>query len=238
MSILLDALRKSEQRKRAGDVPTIHSAAPASEGARRSVSPLAVGLVLVPLFLLAAWLTWRQYGAPAPPEQAPAPPAAAEASTTAAKPVSAEVQVPPAANAYRPASPVENLPPGPAVQRAPGNEQAEPEESGTTPAEPAATMAAGPAAPEPDSQQEADTWSPGQPQPISYWQLPENLRKEIGEIKITVFVYADEPADRFILLDGRRQAEGDTPRPGLKIESIEPEGVVFSYRLYRFVVRR
>ena len=64
MSILLDALRKSEKSQQTQEVPTIHSedqSDPVSESLR--IGPLAL-LLIVALFT-SGWLVWRQYQVPA-----------------------------------------------------------------------------------------------------------------------------------------------------------------------------
>jgi len=60
----------------------------------------------------------------------------------------------------------------------------------------------------------------------------------VPEIKFSVLVFAADPADRFVLINGQRLAEGDSAQPGLVVEEIQRGGVLFSYRLYRFLVKR
>ena len=74
--------------------------------------------------------------------------------------------------------------------------------------------------------------------PIGYWELPDAVRAEVPEIKFSVLVYASKPADRFVLINGQRFAEGDAVQSGLEIKEIRREGVVFSYRLYQFLIKR
>ncbi len=68
--------------------------------------------------------------------------------------------------------------------------------------------------------------------------MPDAIRGELPEFRISVLVYAERPEDRFLLVNGRRLVEGDSLSPGLVAEEIRREGVVFSYRLYRFLVSR
>ena len=58
------------------------------------------------------------------------------------------------------------------------------------------------------------------------------------EIKFSVLVFASDPADRFVLINGQRFGEGDSVQSGLMVKEIRREGVVFSYRLYQFLVER
>ena len=74
--------------------------------------------------------------------------------------------------------------------------------------------------------------------PITYWELPDSVRADVPEIKFSVLVYAKNPDDRFVLINGQRQAEGDTVQQGLVVKEIRRDGVVFSYRLYQFLVER
>ena len=82
MSILLDALRKSEEQRRLGSAPSIHaSSEPQAVG--NDASQQWVPLILIALSAIAmAWIGWQQYQRPedgAPPsatagvERAPAP---------------------------------------------------------------------------------------------------------------------------------------------------------------------
>ena len=83
-----------------------------------------------------------------------------------------------------------------------------------------------------------DKYQPQRPAPISYWELPDNVRADVPEIKFSVLVYATNPADRFVLINGERLNEGDSTQPGLVVEEIRLDGVVFSYRLYQFLIEK
>jgi hypothetical protein len=64
------------------------------------------------------------------------------------------------------------------------------------------------------------------------------VREQIMELRISVMVFAERAADRFILMNGRRWVEGDEPQQGLRVEEIRREGVVFSFQRYRFLLSR
>lgn len=89
-------------------------------------------------------------------------------------------------------------------------------------------------------QQQRVTPPPRPPSPphIDYWDLPDNVRQQLPEFRINVLVYAEEPANRFILMGGFRLAEGDSAQEGLVLEEVLRDGAVFSYRRYRFLVHR
>lgn len=103
MSILLDALRKSERRDRLGGVPDIHSAEPATgagDGSawwRPAVAVLLIAVVLGGGY--AAWRWWVASSVPVAPPELPAQ--AATAPTPAA---AQEVEAPASAVSGRPGS--------------------------------------------------------------------------------------------------------------------------------------
>ncbi len=72
------------------------------------------------------------------------------------------------------------------------------------------------------------------PKPPRLHALPAQIQKGIPAHRISVHVYAEEPADRFIILNSRRMGEGEINQDGLRVESIRPRGVVLSYQGNRF----
>ncbi len=76
------------------------------------------------------------------------------------------------------------------------------------------------------------------PRPISYWELPDSIRANVPEIKFSVLVYATNPSDRFVLINGERLVEGGNAAPGLVVKEIRRDGVIFSYRSYQFLVEK
>ena len=60
--------------------------------------------------------------------------------------------------------------------------------------------------------------------------LPAAERNALPPLKITMHVFADDPAQRFVILDGRRHAEGATPAEGVVIREIRRDGLVLSLR--------
>ena len=276
MSILLEALRKSEKGQTPVEPPTIHTdqhISVASEPIRKG--PMA-GLLLLALLLI-AWIVWRQYEPSVvndqPPQTAPArqdgaiktpvssmqskdvAPGSTDsgkaASTTRRTPVenyqpetqaiSTPATSTPATSAPATSAPATSAP----ATSTPATSQASTVNPGTTglnttgPQPPVAAGAdrqvgSGPA------KKPSGTGGVGakQPQPISYWELPDAIRADVPEIKFSVLVYAIEPADRFVLVNGQRLVEGDSYGQGLVVEEIRRDGVVFSYRLYRFLVER
>ncbi len=60
--------------------------------------------------------------------------------------------------------------------------------------------------------------------------LPLATRQRIPELSLDVHVYALEPSERFILLNMKRYAEGQQTREGLVVEEVVSDGVIFSFQ--------
>lgn len=246
MSILLEALRKSEKNQNPPEAPDIHSD---DESARNAESiktgPLAILLVLA--LFASGWFVWNQYQAPEGVYQPPVTlsdnkPAgsdtqATETTTAAVKNTQAssttEVAGKPIERATTPVESyqqaVKNIP-----KAKPGDKK---------PATPAKVQAVAKSVPEaktspPAVEKGSAKPRPMEPAPITYWELPDSIRADVAEIKFSVLVFAKQPQDRFVLINGQRLTEGDSVQPGLVIEEIHRDGVIFSYRLYRFLVER
>ena len=56
--------------------------------------------------------------------------------------------------------------------------------------------------------------------------LPGNERAALPPLKLTMHVYADDPAARFVILDGRRLGEGGMLGEGVLVREIRRDGVV------------
>jgi general secretion pathway protein B len=256
VSILLEALRKSEKNQHSPEAPSIHTddqQDPATDSIK--TGPLAL-LVVVALFA-SGWFVWQQYQPPAGSYQ---PPVTLKADQTRAVTTPAEnseaaggktIQAVPSGtvannSSVRPRTPVESY-------QATTSNNSQPKPTTPKPATPK------PAKNDPVKQLVDD--SDKQPatrkapplgsvgvvkeeppsrelEPISYWELPDAIRADIPEIKFSVLVYAKNPADRFVLINGQRLVEGDSPQSGLIVKEIRRDGVVFSYRLYQFLVER
>lgn len=239
MSILLEALRKSEKNQKTHDVPDIHADdQPGSDFESLQTGPLA--LLLVVALFASGWFVWRQYQLPAGSYQPPVT-LAADKVRTITTPVAGEVETSQTAAAgtvsVKPAgqqrTPVESF-----QQAARTNPQ--PLAGKPKPAKPASSKSDRAAIDKKPTSGKTVSIQPAphEPAPISYWELPDAIRADVPEIRFSVLVYAKNPEDRFVLINGQRLGEGDSSQPGLVIKEIQRDGVVFSYRLYRFLVER
>lgn len=251
MSILLEALRKSEKNQHSPEAPSIHTD-DQQDPATDSIKTGPLALLLVVALFASGWFVWQQYQPPAGSYQ---PPVTLEADQTRAVTTPAEnseatgektMQAVPSGtvannSSVRPRTPVESYQ---ATTR--NTSQAKPATPKPAENDPVKQLVN-------DSDKQSATRKetplesvgvvkeeprPREPEPISYWELPDAIRADLPEIKFSVLVYAKNPADRFVLINGQRLVEGDSPQPGLIVKEIRRDGVVFSFRLYQFLVER
>jgi general secretion pathway protein B len=221
MSVILDALRKSEAERQRGRAPGlfVEQVAPPSRRRRRPAWIFVLPALLA-AGIVASWFLRPQTNGPtvaavplnAPPADTavPAPELPTTAAALPARPVPAnqEALVPPP----------QLLPPEP-----------------TAPAQGSAAPA--PAAPPAPVPMEA-TALPVEPLLPRLADLPAAERATLPPLKLSMHVFADEPAQRFVILDGRRQGEGASPAAGVVVEEIRRDGVVLSANGRRLLLPR
>ena len=71
-----------------------------------------------------------------------------------------------------------------------------------------------------------------------YWQLPLNVRKDLPALKLSMHVYSPTPDQRFVILNGNRQKEGDDLGADVRLTEIRVDGAVLEYHGQRFLVPR
>lgn len=59
---------------------------------------------------------------------------------------------------------------------------------------------------------------------------------QVPEVRISLHAWDRNPAARFVFIDGARAGEGTVLPSGVRVEQITPEGTVLSYRGSRFLV--
>lgn len=296
MSLLLDALKKSDAQRRRGNAPQLDlSASPPPAPVDRRLGPRGL-IALIAAALVAGALVWfgpelsGRFGSSPEPEAEPGATAVAMSGDVEGRDGG---QGPPLATDAKPASGPETVvgseaaPETETVQRAGAG--ADPEQAGEPP-EPASAgdMARNidnPPAPadEPDADSpplpddetiesarveaagngtagiDSDTGDPGEgpgggdsgtaepepaPDPVANfirpWELPEARRAQFPELDLTVHFYGDRPADRFVLINGERYAEGDrigqNGARNVLVHEIRRRGVVVEFGDYRVMI--
>ncbi|WP_240099029.1 general secretion pathway protein GspB [Thermomonas flagellata] len=201
MSLILEALRKSEAERRRGQAPDLAQELPPAPAqppllARRGAW-LAAALLLAIVAGLALW-RWRMPpAAPAMPTDAPAAAAATPALAAAPRMVAPALAPPPA--------------PTPAQARAVPSPAAPPPPPVATPTPPPAPASSPPA--------------PAGNAATAAADLPEADAAGLPPMRLSMHVWDADPARRFVILDGQRMAEGDR-RNGVQVIEIRRDGVI------------
>ncbi|WP_084590559.1 general secretion pathway protein GspB [Arenimonas metalli] len=275
MSLILEALRKSEAERQRGRAPGLFVEQVASRPKAPTTMPAWAWLLGALLLATLAFLTWRELSreernqvhltpptspesspvdagqAPLPgaPPAAPAPSAPSPATSLAASaPQDRSATEPPApmpASATTPSTTTETA--GTAIARNEASERR------PTPAAEAATGAqeanltpfTAPAAERGDAVVQASV----PPEEVNLTPLPaESLptlasldagtRAQLPPLKLSMHVFAEAPAQRFVILDGQRLGEGASPAAGIVLEEIRREGLVISVNGQRLLLAR
>lgn len=233
MSYILEALRKAEQLRRRGDVPGL-DAMQAPPAAQRNPWPAKAWIALVGVnLLLLGVLFW-----PDADEPDGVDPARESAATNEATVDSRSMVPPPPAPRSEPGVVVSLRPippPPPPAPKPRGTVTYAPVETPdveVTPPVPAQSdvaatppAAAVPPPPVTDTASDLPTWP----------QVPPALFAKLGDgLRLDVHVYANNPSERFVLMNLQKYREGEVLREGPVLEAITPEGVVLSFRGQRF----
>lgn len=281
MSLIAEALRKSEAERRRGQVPSLISLEewtprPRQRATRRG--PSFVAGVVVALLAVAGAVAWflpalreRLAGPPPAPTAAAAvdetatrpvsaPAATAPASTTpaalptvdarpsdrvtsvtvapsapvAVEPVAVETPRPPpptpvptttttAATTPESAPPFRSPAPPPAYERS-STPAGSPPPAVATPSEPVAGVPATP----PAATEHVPLLA----------ELSDGQRAALPALKLNMHVYARDPSNRFVLVNGNRLAEGESGSDGVRVIEIRPDGVVVDARSVRVFLPR
>jgi general secretion pathway protein B len=73
-----------------------------------------------------------------------------------------------------------------------------------------------------------------QQQPISFDGLPVRIQREIPDMAVQLHAYSTKPGESLVYVNSKRLREGESVMPGLTLEQITPDGMIFSYKGYRF----
>lgn len=266
MSILLDALKKSEALRQLGNAPNIHTAVETPD-AKLQMHQLWIVLPMLILSAIAiAWLGWQQYREPvllmseagvddlAAPQVAVSPANAVqtkEPNRGRAKSASLwdlNLRATAITTNSDKKSGIKNKQ-RTRLKKSFNSYKAEKDTAdgkATKPSPATATRSSStPAAPRPLIEEKPDEnlagrssrLQPHEPEPISFWEVPQSLRDDMPEFKINVLVYSEKPEDRFLLINGLRLKEHKELSDGVVLDEIRPDGAVFRYRNYRFLVK-
>lgn len=232
MSYILDALRRAEadRERERGQVPGLHtqalsgSAAAPVAGPRRWLPWAGGGLLLLAGIGAGIWWASGQQEAASPlalpvPQPAPAPvPTEAATAPPAMQPAAQPAVSMPMPQPAASASPY--LPPAPP----PGVAAVAPAPAFVVAAKPAPVPAAPPAPAAPVAEAPI----------LRLAELPESTRRELPKLAISGSVYSDDPASRFVMVNGEVVREGAKLGADLMLEQIRPRELVLRFKGQRY----
>jgi general secretion pathway protein B len=210
MSYILDALRRADAERSRGAVPGVHAqplAPGAGAGAGRAPRSVPLAWVAVGgLLVLVGVLGWRLLRTEAPRVVVAAAPPRA----------------------------VEPLPPPEVPTAAPLPVQAEAppaREAPTVPRKPA-KRAVTPMPRQPAPQASA----PEGPPVVKQAELPPQIRSQLPSLQVGGSVYSENPASRYLILDGQLFRENAEVAKDLTLEQIGLRSAVFRFKDYRYSI--
>ena len=240
MSYILDALRRSDQQRQRGAVPTLLSAQAATVAPKQPAFLLygLLAAVLVSAGIAIGWLSpWQpEHTAPATEPIAAKPPESGPRQTALA---------PPPALPEMAGKPDRQLP----VQKSTSAVQPAPARAATkrdtparaetdTPGTPRVAVAAvpkGAATLMPEQAVGKGPTDAAQDQRVmTMSELPLSIQQEMPAMSVSIHAYSGQPQNRLVGINDRMLHEGDYVASGLRLEQITPDGMIFTYRGYRF----
>ena len=200
MSLILEALRKSEAERRRDTAPGIDLELPPTATTAMRSAPRWPWPVLAGALVLALWGLWVGLR-----QATPLDPATATVATPAAAPVRpAMADMPRVVPRSTASAPSTTTTAAPAATRPVALRDASPP--------PAGPPAAPPATPRATALPTAD-------------EVPDIAATALPPVKLSMHMWDADPARRFVILDGQRMAEGDRSG-GLTVVAIDRRGVM------------
>ncbi len=227
MSLILEALRKSEAERRRGLPPDVHAELPPAPAPRARARPAAWWAVAAVVALaLGAWWMLRT---PDLPAEAPAAGGTPEATSSAAAPAQA-----PALPAMTPAPPPavpapQSVPSVPAAPRDMASSDPLAAPTATAPPAAAADPRPAPHPIDPTAVPAPPAALPAQGRVLSLSELDPGARDALPPLRMSMHLWNEAPALRFAIIDGRRVAEGDS-MGAVRIARIERDGVLLEWQ--------
>jgi general secretion pathway protein B len=208
MSLILEALRRSEADRRRGETPSVHGELPPAPRAPKPRIPAASGWLLAAIALVLS--AWAVHAFLDRAQDAGAPATHRTVTKRAAAPAAS-------------LPPVRHLTPPPVVVVAPTAARIPPPAQPSARAAPPATSEAPIPAPAPPPAAAAlhdDT--------MRLSDLDPEQRKALPPLKLSMHMWNDDPSQRFVILDGTRLREGDRIGDAV-VTAITHDGVVLDW---------
>ncbi len=245
MSLILDALKKAEQDRHAGQPPVldemlIQRRAPSRQRQRPQQDVLVLAAIIASvLFALSGLVYWLWPSAQPAASQAVTAPAAPTAVASDEAPPAAPLRVDPerlespltetpdealalAETEASEASTLDELD-GESPRTSAPSAAAPPPAAASPPVEVAASPEPAPATPPPPPVVEAPAVRPLK-------DMPPAFRSDFPKLVVDVHVYDDNPLRRFALINGKKYRESDTLLDGPRLLEITGRGLIVEHR--------
>jgi general secretion pathway protein B len=245
MSLILDALRKSEAERRRGEAPGLFTALPTSSATPARKSSRLPWFLLLAIFVVAlmAWWVW-----PTPPAASPVI-AEVVAPSPSSRRTPGPIESGPldpgvrrgddlAQRAPPPASPViaEVVAPSPSSRRTPGPIESSPVDPGVHRGDDVSQSLPVPPPPPPSAAPETPAEPPLEALPTLASLAPAE-RAALPPLKLSMHVWSEAPNARLAIIDGQRVMEGSTVG-GSIVAEIRRDGVVLEVHGRRYLLPR
>ncbi|MFZ2170064.1 MAG: general secretion pathway protein GspB, partial [Methylococcaceae bacterium] len=70
------------------------------------------------------------------------------------------------------------------------------------------------------------------------FELPSEFRHTVPELKINVFVYSEQPAERFVMIDMVKYTVGEQIKESIKLKEIRSDSLVVEFNSRTFKIKR
>lgn len=221
MSLILEALRRSEAERRRAALPTLLGESASTRPVRPSAWPIALGGLLIGAVLAAAAAWWWGLGRDTPGAEAlpaealPAAPVAVPEGPIEPVPAAAYAAPMPVTTPSAPTS--QPVPKAVAPVPAPSPAAAAP-----APDLPVSSGTPSPMAPAPGAPAAADTGHGPRDGDLPWSAVAGDA---LPALRVSMQVYADAPERRFAIIDGQRRREGEALPNGLTLIEIRRDGL-------------
>ena len=223
MSLILEALRRSEAERRRGAPPGLLDGAPLRAATPRPIWPLMLGGVILGA-ALAGGVLWWVIGDGMMADDSP------PAARTPETPRAANVPPLPVLSTRREVPATSPFPEAPAASAAPtvfaAPEAAIAPEASTAPLRSASPVTLA-TPPEPDIAEPPDRLTGPAAGDVSRANLSAEA---LPPLRLSMHVFAEVPAQRFAILDGQRVREGDRVTDDLQVLEIRRDGLRLSWQ--------
>ena len=71
-------------------------------------------------------------------------------------------------------------------------------------------------------------------QAMPFEDLPFAIQQEIPAMAVQLHAYSSKRSESLVSINSIRLRDGESLMPGLRLEQITPDGMIFSYKGYRF----